>query len=340
MKLQSLTAFVIAASALMAETPRIPDTPVIDQDGQRHSFYSDLVKGHTVAINFIFTTCKTICPPLAANFRKVQQSLGTNEDVRLISISVDPVTDTPERLKQFAAQFHAGPGWTLVTGTKGDIDALLGALGSVVRNKVEHTPMVMIGNEPAGYWVRADGLQSAPTLLAAIRTAGARKPESPAATQAAQYFPNTELLTQDGVPVRLFDDVLKGHTVLINFLFTTCSGVCPPMTANLAKVQRLLGDRVGRDIVMVSITVDPEKDTPAAMKAYAAGFGARPGWYFLTGTKENVDWVRYKLGGYTEDKNDHTTVVVIGNVAHGGWRKMMAMASPQAIAHAVEETAQ
>src|SRR5258707_8629130 len=107
----------------------IPDITIYDQNGRRLRFYTDLVRGKTVAINFIFTTCTTICPPLTATFRRVQQDLAERTlPVQLISISVDPMTDTPERLHDFAAKFKADPGWTFVTGDKTEIDSLLSAL--------------------------------------------------------------------------------------------------------------------------------------------------------------------------------------------------------------------
>ena len=155
---------------------QIPDTPVYDQDGKRLRFYSDLVKGKTVAINFIFTTCTTICPPLTATFRKVQQELGARvgRDVQLISISVDPATDVPERLKSFSARFNAGPGWTFVTGDKQEIDRLLKALGASVGDKNDHTPMVLVGKESAGYWTRTYGL-APPSVLVKVITDAAGK---------------------------------------------------------------------------------------------------------------------------------------------------------------------
>src|SRR5713226_2418218 len=155
---------------------RIPDVPVYDQNGKRLSFYSDLVKGKTVAINFIFTTCTTICPPMTATFRRVQQQLSESagNNVYLISVSVDPVTDVPERLRDFAAKFHAGPGWTFVTGSKTDIDSLLQALGAAVADKNDHTPMILVGNDASGYWTRAYGL-SPPTTLVKLITAVAQR---------------------------------------------------------------------------------------------------------------------------------------------------------------------
>jgi cytochrome oxidase Cu insertion factor (SCO1/SenC/PrrC family) len=330
----SIALLLFSAGLAVAQQPRFPETVVHDQDGRRLSFYSDLVKGHTVAIDFIFTSCTTICPILSANFRKVQKELGANAaDVRLISVSIDPVTDTPERLKRFSEQFNAGPGWTLVTGDKAEIDGLLNSLGAAVNNKLDHTPTILVGNDQAGYWQRVNGLASSSAILRTIHDAAVHQSASPAEAQAASYFPNLELLTQDGARVHFYDDVLKGKTVLINFLFTTCAGVCSPMTANLARVQKYLGDRLGHDIVMISITVDPRTDTPPVLKDYAAKFGAKPGWYFLTGSEANVDDVLSKLGGYVEDKNQHSSVLIIGNVARGGWRKLFAMDDPATIAN-------
>jgi len=155
---------------------KIPDTVVYNQHGQKLNFYSDLVRGKTVAINFIFTTCTTICPPLTATFRKVQQELGerVGRDIELISISVDPATDTPERLKDFSAKFKTAPGWTFVTGSKPEIDQLLGALGAAVADKNDHTPMLLIGNDAAGYWTRTYGLAPAATLVKVVNEAASK----------------------------------------------------------------------------------------------------------------------------------------------------------------------
>jgi protein SCO1/2 len=156
--------------------------------------------------------------------------------------------------------------------------------------------------------------------------------QQPAATDAAsaaqKYFSDVELIDQDGKPHRFYSDLLKGKTVVVNAFFTTCTSVCPPMTRNLEKVQEALGERFGREVFFISISVDPEVDTPARLKDYAAKFHAKPGWMFLTGKKENVDWALYKLGQYVEDKNDHTTGIIIGNEATGLWKKALGIAPP------------
>ena len=151
----------------------IPDTELLDQNGRKIHFYSDLVKGQTVVINFIFTTCTTICPPLGATFARVQKELGdkVGRDVRFISISVDPATDTPERLKAWGAKFHAGEGWTFVTGNKPQVDELLRALGASSARREDHSPTVLIGNDALGTWTRTYGLANTSQLVQIINDA-------------------------------------------------------------------------------------------------------------------------------------------------------------------------
>jgi protein SCO1 len=358
----------------LVKSAQIPDTVVYDQDGKKLRFYTDLIKGKTVAINYIFTTCTTICPPLTATFRRVQQELGdrVGRDIQMISISVDPTTDVPQRLKEFSAKFKAGPGWAFITGDKQEINQLLKALGANVGDKTNHSPMALVGNADADYWTRTYGLAPVATLVKVIQDAS-QKAAAEDATQvplpdasakekrverrvandeaaqpsaepkkartadeaAAAYFTNTVLLTEDNKPVRFFDDMLKGKVVIINFMFTTCTGVCPAMTANLKKVQDYLGDRVGRDIQMISISVDPTVDTPEALKKYAENYKVKPGWRFLTGKKEDVELVLRKVGGFAREKNDHTTLLMIGNVDAREWVKVFAMAKPAEIADTV-----
>ena len=155
---------------------KIPNSLVYDQNGKELDFYTDLIKGKTVAINFIFTTCTASCPPLTATFRKVQQDAAQRGlDVKLISISVDPTVDTPERLLAFAQKYNAEPGWTFVTGNKSEIDSLLKGLGVAITNKNDHTPMIMIGNDVADYWTRSYGLSAPTKLVELIADAAGRK---------------------------------------------------------------------------------------------------------------------------------------------------------------------
>jgi protein SCO1/2 len=155
-------------------------------------------------------------------------------------------------------------------------------------------------------------------------------------TPAQKYFSDVELVNQDGEKVRFYTDVLKGKTVVVNAFFTTCTSVCPPMNRSMEKIQEALGARVGKEVFLVSLTVDPATDTPARLKEYAAKFHAGPGWTFLTGKKENLDWALYKLGQYVEDKESHKTIIIIGNESTGLWKKALGMAKVEDLIQIVE----
>lgn len=152
---------------------------------------------------------------------------------------------------------------------------------------------------------------------------------------AEKYFTDTVLLNQNGEKMRLYSDLLKGKTVIINSFFATCQGSCLPMSRNLARVQDALGDRLGKDAVIISISVDPTVDTPPALKAYAKKLNARPGWYFMTGDKQNVDFALKKLGQFVDDKQDHLNIFIIGNERTGLWKKAFGLASPEELVKVV-----
>lgn len=161
--------------------------------------------------------------------------------------------------------------------------------------------------------------------------------QQPAPPAAAKYFSDVELINQDGQKLHFYSDVLKNKVVIVNAFFSTCTSVCPPMNRNLEKIQDALGDRLGKDVFLVSISVDPEHDTPSRLKEYSQRFHARPGWLFLTGKKENVDWALYKLGEYVETKNDHTTIVIIGNEPKGLWKKAFGLAKSDELIRIVDD---
>ncbi len=154
----------------------------------------------------------------------------------------------------------------------------------------------------------------------------------------ANYFPNVPLVTQDGKAVRFYDDVIKGKVVAISFIFTHCKDACPTETANLRRVQKSLGERVGRDIFFYSISIDPEHDTPATLKEYAGKFSAGPGWTFLTGKKADILLLRKKLGLYREAGRGeklagHSVSIIVGNEATGQWIKRSPFDEPKMLAH-------
>lgn len=172
--------------------------------------------------------------------------------------------------------------------------------------------------------------------IAATHNSLAQAKDPDDSSPAHKYFTDVELINQDGKKVRFYTDVLKGKTVVVNAFFTTCTSVCPPMNRNLERIQQALGERVGRDVFLVSISVDPEVDTPPKLKEYAKKFHAGPGWMFLTGKKENIDWALYKVGQYVETKDDHTTIFIVGNETTGLWKKAFGMANATELVQIVE----
>jgi cytochrome oxidase Cu insertion factor (SCO1/SenC/PrrC family) len=324
---------------------RVPDANLIDQDGRSVNLFSDLIKGRIVVMNFIFTTCRGICPPLGANFGALQKQLGDARgyDVSLISISVDPVIDTPQRLKAWASQFGARPGWALLTGPKAEVDSVLKALGVFAANKAEHSPYLLIGSEAAGHWTRVHGLTS-PERVAEIVSefaregrategSGDRPMRSTAAaaapmTSAQRYFTDVTLVDQRGDEKRLYSDLLHDRIVVIHPFFAECKGSCPRMVATIARIQDHLADSMGKDLHLISISVDPERDTPERLAEYAAGLKARPGWYFLTGARPNVDTALQKLGLRVDARENHSNLFIIGNLRTGLWKKAIGLANP------------
>lgn len=166
------------------------------------------------------------------------------------------------------------------------------------------------------------------TLLAGRPALGSNSPWG------ANYFPNVPLVTQDGETVRFFDDLIKDKIVSINFIYTSCADTCPLETAQLVRVQRLLGDRMGNDVFFYSITIDPEHDTPEVLKEYRERFGAD--WTFLTGNNSDIVKLRRKLGLYIEEiqdgSNNHNVNMIIGNQTTGRWMKRSPFENPYVLA--------
>lgn len=191
-------------------------------------------------------------------------------------------------------------------------------------------------------------LAAAPLLWTAPVTAAAAAPApaapSPIASQGsggqiwgADYFPDLPLTGHDGKSYRLFSDLLKDKVVAINFIYTSCPDVCALETARLREVQEILGDRVGRDVFLYSITIDPKHDTPAVLKRYAEKFEVGPGWLFLTGKEADITLIRKKFGLYSEDPageklQEHQLNHIIGNQTTGQWMKTSPFENPYVLA--------
>jgi copper(I)-binding protein/cytochrome oxidase Cu insertion factor (SCO1/SenC/PrrC family) len=150
----------------------------------------------------------------------------------------------------------------------------------------------------------------------------------------ANYFPNVPLVTDDGKIVYFFDDLIKDRVVVINFIYTHCPDTCPLETAQLVRVQKIMGDRLGKDVFFYSISIDPENDTPAVLKEYKERFKAP--WTFLTGKKSDIIQLRKKLGLYVEEiqdgSNNHNVNMIIGNQATGRWMKRSPFENPHVLA--------
>jgi protein SCO1 len=152
------------------------------------------------------------------------------------------------------------------------------------------------------------------------------------------HFPNIELITQDGIKVHFYDDLIKGKIVAIVLIYTNCQYSCPLETARLAQVQKKLGDRVGKDIFFYSISIDPVHDTPKVLKAYMEKFHIGPGWTFLTGKKEEIDFLSKQLGLWDDpsvNADGHLARLLIGNEATGQWIRGSAMDNPSFQAHMI-----
>lgn len=150
--------------------------------------------------------------------------------------------------------------------------------------------------------------------------------------KARNYFSNLEVIDQDGKTLRFYDDVLKDKVVVINFIFTNCQGACPLMTQNLTMVRNMLGVTLGEEINFVSISIDPVRDTPAAMKEFAqTHYADEAGWRFVTGNQENLEYIVKKLGQYNEEVEAHSTLLLAANVRTAHWTKIPPNVPPNGI---------
>jgi protein SCO1/2 len=151
--------------------PKLDDVVVLTEDGRSVHFYSDLVKGRVVAINFVYTACTTICPLLGTRFARLQHLLGAHPDAALISVSIDPTNDTPARLAAWRKRMGGSEGWTLVTGARPDLDALTRSLGTHVADPATHVPVILIIDDRRGSAtrLRIDGLTDSARLAQILR---------------------------------------------------------------------------------------------------------------------------------------------------------------------------
>jgi len=184
--------------------------------------------------------------------------------------------------------------------------------------------------------VRAPIAGAAAAAAGSIGSSAAEQTPSDLARQRIQrlHLPNVPLVTHEGKRVHFYDDLVKNKIVTMNFFFAKCDEICPMVTANLAKVQKIFGDQVGRKIFMYSITLKPEDDTVEAIRQYREMYKAKPGWTFLTGKLEDIEKLRRGIGfSYPDPAVDKDKTQHIGNVRYGNEPLMLWAACP-GMAHA------
>jgi len=161
------------------------------------------------------------------------------------------------------------------------------------------------------------------------RTAASPAPQPSLQAAAQSYFGDTVLLDQDGREHRFYTDLVRGKIVIMDFIYTRCVGPCPILSSTFARLQARLGDRLGKDVFLLSFSVDPGYDTPTRLKEYAGRFHAKPGWLFLTGSRENAEAVLRRLGQWVESPEQHQTLYIVGNEPTGLWKKAFGLAKPE-----------
>ncbi|MEX3772622.1 SCO family protein [Pseudomonas sp. MYb118] len=174
-----------------------------------------------------------------------------------------------------------------------------------------------------------EGHQAAtPEVAAAQPATGTR--------DAKTWFTDTPLQDQNGNTLRFYSDALQNRVVLLNVIFTSCNDACPLITQKLKEVREVLGDKAD-DITFISLTSDPLRDTPAVLKAYTLKQGVDgPHWFFLTGDKAQMDLVLSRIGQIVPTPEQHSTQLIVGDVANKRWSKIRPDAPPAAIAQRLQ----
>jgi protein SCO1/2 len=148
---------------------------------------------------------------------------------------------------------------------------------------------------------------------------------------------DAELVTQEGRPVKLATDVIGDKIVVVDFIYTTCTTVCPVLSAIMRQVQERLDERLGHEVLLVSISVDPTRDTPARLRAYSRKLGARDGWFWLTGDKTIVDAILKDFGAYTPNFEDHPSMMLVGDGRSGEWGRFLGFPGAEQIMQRIDE---
>ena len=204
--------------------------------------------------------------------RRWTDSLG--EDRVLLTLTLDPRRDVPERLAQHAGHHEAGADWQFLTGEPETVEELLKQIEVFAAEVEEHAPTVFVVDGSRGVWTRINGFPTPDQIDSVLERYERARHEDEVARR---YFSDAPLVNHEGETVRFYSDVLRGRIVLLSSFFTHCEGVTPRQAQVLSQLQSLLGDEFGREFVIVSITIDPERDDVAAIREFAGELGAGPG---------------------------------------------------------------
>lgn len=316
------------------------DIVLTDQAGRPQRLYSDLIKGRTVVVSFIFTKCTTTCPLISAKLARVQDRFieRMGRQMLFLSVSVDPQTDTPARLATFARKHEAGRGWHFLTGSPAAIAQALKSLGEPVGSAEAHSERLLIINDMRRVTGGIDAVHASPQQIAEsirkIADAGLSR-----TGQAERYFSNLPVIDAKGTQHHFYRDVISPGPVVITTLFTRCTDACPLITAKLASAQGQLSGAARSRVRFVAISSDPGYDTPDRLKAFAARHRLSEQWTLLTGKPENVAWLLYRLGLDSDQPQDHSTQILIGNEGRGQWQRVAPSLPPAQLARLIQASA-
>jgi cytochrome oxidase Cu insertion factor (SCO1/SenC/PrrC family)/cytochrome c2 len=190
-------------------------------------------------------------------------------------------------------------------------------------------------------WKRTLPATLGAAALAAVLTQAGLGPSVSAAPQNSrfgpQYFTDVMVTTHEGKTVPFYDGLIKDKKVVINFMYLNCNDICPLQTSRVAQIRQKLGDQVGKDFFIYSITMDPEHDTPELLNAYAEAFGAGGGWLFITGKPEDLDKIRWRLGERSRNLSEHRNDLVLGNDETGEWSRSSVFENPDVAVSEIRE---
>jgi protein SCO1/2 len=153
----------------------MPDVTLVNQDGKKVRFKALVETNQPVIVDFIYGTCTTICPVLSAGYVNLQNRLGpASNNVRLISISIDPEHDSPKVMKEYLKRYRAKPGWDFLTGSRQDIDKVMRAFNAYIPDKMSHYPLNLIRSPKDGRWTRLLGIMSSREFLEEYQAAAGK----------------------------------------------------------------------------------------------------------------------------------------------------------------------